>query len=85
MTAKSKSTGTHRFKRGFWSRLFVACLGAVFSALPAYAKQRVDLIVQHGTVVTMDGERRILQDGALAIQGDAIAALDTTANIDARV
>jgi 5-methylthioadenosine/S-adenosylhomocysteine deaminase len=50
-------------------------------ALPAFAKQRVDLIVLHGTVVTMDANHRILQDGAVAIQGDAIAAVDTAANI----
>jgi 5-methylthioadenosine/S-adenosylhomocysteine deaminase len=31
----------------------------------------------------MDGTRRILENGAIAVQGDAIAAIDTTANIDA--
>ena len=32
----------------------------------------------------MDEKRRILEDGAIAVQGDAIAAVDTTANIDAK-
>ena len=36
----------------------------------------------HGTLVTMDGERRVLEDGAVAIQGDTIVAVDLTAKID---
>jgi 5-methylthioadenosine/S-adenosylhomocysteine deaminase len=63
--------------------LLICCLPAAIHATPAYARQRVDLIVVHGTVVTMDGTRRILENGAIAVQGDAIAAIDTTANIDA--
>ncbi len=63
--------------------LLICCLPAAIHATPAFAKQRVDLIVVHGTVVTMDGTRRILENGAVAVQGDAIAAIDTTANIDA--
>jgi 5-methylthioadenosine/S-adenosylhomocysteine deaminase len=50
---------------------------------PAFAKQRADLIVVHGTVVTMDPQRRILQDGAVAVQGDTIAAIDSTVDIQA--
>src|ERR1700721_1188107 len=63
--------------------LIVCCLAAALHATSAFAKQRVDLIVVHGTVVTMDGKRRILENGAVAVQGDAIAAVDATANIDA--
>jgi 5-methylthioadenosine/S-adenosylhomocysteine deaminase len=63
--------------------LLMCCLAAAIPATPALAKQRVDLIVVHGIVVTMDGKRRILEDGAIAVQGDAIAAVDATANIDA--
>src|ERR1700735_3711583 len=64
-------------------RLLICCLPAAIYATPAFAKQRVDLIVVHGTVVTMDGKRRVLENGAIAVQGDAIAAVDATANIDA--
>jgi 5-methylthioadenosine/S-adenosylhomocysteine deaminase len=42
----------------------------------------VDLTLMHGTVVTMDGKRRVLQDGAVAIQGDTIVAVDSNATID---
>ena len=64
-------------------QLLICCLAAAIPATPASAKQRVDLIVVHGTVVTMDGKRRVLANGAIAVQGDAIAAIDATANIDA--
>jgi 5-methylthioadenosine/S-adenosylhomocysteine deaminase len=65
------------------SWLLICCLAAAIPATPAFAKQRVDLIVVHGTVVTMDGQRRILENGAIAVQGDDIAAIDATGNIDA--
>jgi len=39
----------------------------------------VDLKIEHATVVTLDGGRRVLEDGAVAIRGDRIAAVDTTA------
>jgi cytosine/adenosine deaminase-related metal-dependent hydrolase len=38
-----------------------------------------DLKIEHGTVVTMDGQRRILKDGAVAIKGNRIVAVDKTA------
>ena len=38
-----------------------------------------DLKIEHGTVVTLDGQRRVLEDGAVAIRGDRIATIDTTA------
>jgi 5-methylthioadenosine/S-adenosylhomocysteine deaminase len=38
-----------------------------------------DLKIEHGTVVTLDGRRRVLEDGAVAIRGDRIAAVDSTA------
>jgi 5-methylthioadenosine/S-adenosylhomocysteine deaminase len=49
----------------------------------SFAKERADLEVIHGTVVTMDGQRRVLRDGAVAIKGDAIVAVDATAQIEA--
>ena len=75
----------HR-KSGGWQHLCwlsICCLAAAIPATPAFARQRVDLIVVHGTVITMDGQRRILEDGAIAVQGDAIAAIDSSAKIDA--
>jgi 5-methylthioadenosine/S-adenosylhomocysteine deaminase len=62
------------------SWLFLSCLPAAF---PAFARQHVDLIVVHGTIITMDANHRTLKDGAIAIQGDTIAAIDTAAAIQA--
>jgi 5-methylthioadenosine/S-adenosylhomocysteine deaminase len=47
------------------------------------AQQRVDLIVAHGAIVTMDATRRVLDDSAIAVQGDTIVAIDSTAKIEA--
>lgn len=40
-----------------------------------------ELIIQHGTLITMDPTRRIIDDGAVVIQGDRIVAVGTTAEI----
>jgi len=37
----------------------------------------VDLIVEGGWVLTMDGEDRVIPDGAVAVEGQAIVAVDT--------
>ena len=46
-------------------------------------KDTVDLLVTGGTVVTMDGTRKILDDGAIAVKGDAILAVGPSAEIEA--
>jgi 5-methylthioadenosine/S-adenosylhomocysteine deaminase len=45
-------------------------------------KTVVDLIVRGGTVVTMDGSRRVIENGGVAIKGGRIVAVDNTAAID---
>lgn len=48
-------------------------------ALPALAvlaaRERVDLLVTGGTVVTMDADRRVIENGAVAIRGERIVAV----------
>jgi 5-methylthioadenosine/S-adenosylhomocysteine deaminase len=65
--------------------LSLVVLLASFSAalLGQRAKQNCDLIISGGTVVTMDGGRTILDDGALAIVGDSIAAVGRRVQIEA--
>jgi 5-methylthioadenosine/S-adenosylhomocysteine deaminase len=65
-----------------WLLVCVLCVLASYSQ--ALAKEHADLAVIHGTVVTMDGQRRVLQDGGIAIEGDRITAVDSSAQIDAR-
>jgi 5-methylthioadenosine/S-adenosylhomocysteine deaminase len=38
-------------------------------------KEKIDLLINGGTVVTMDGDRLILEDGAVAVKGDVISAI----------
>src|SRR5713226_7761752 len=47
-------------------------------------KEKIDMLVVGGTVVTMNAERRIIEDGAVAIKGDAIVAVGSRANIEAK-
>src|SRR5690349_10954111 len=47
-------------------------------------KEAVDLIVGGGTVVTMDGSRRIIEDGAIAVKGDSIQAVGPQAEVESK-
>src|SRR5204862_355155 len=47
------------------------------AVLAAQAPRRVSLIVHNGTVVTMDGARRVIENGAGAVDGADIVAVDT--------
>ncbi len=44
----------------------------------------MDLIVRGGTIVTMDGERRVIEDGAVAVSGGRITAVGTRAEVEAK-
>jgi cytosine/adenosine deaminase-related metal-dependent hydrolase len=48
-------------------------------------RRRVDLLVVHGYVVTMDEERRVYADGAVAIAGRDIVAVGPSAEVAAQV
>jgi cytosine/adenosine deaminase-related metal-dependent hydrolase len=43
--------------------------------------ESVDLIIAHGTVLTMDAQHRLLVDGAVAVRGTRIVAVDSSATI----
>ncbi len=42
------------------------------------------MLVAGGTVVTMNAERRIIEDGAVAVMGDSIVAVGSRASIEAK-
>lgn len=46
--------------------------------------EQVDLLIVHGTVVTMNADRDIVEDGAVAIRGDRIVAVDKTDALEER-
>jgi 5-methylthioadenosine/S-adenosylhomocysteine deaminase len=45
----------------------------------------LDLLISGGTVVTMDAEFRLIEDGAVAVEGDTIAAVGTRAELEAKI
>src|SRR5262245_62114678 len=45
------------------------------------AKDRIDLAISGGTIVTMDGNYRVIEDGYIAIRGDRIIDLGSRSEI----
>src|SRR5204863_5293043 len=62
--------------------LFILMLPAATAAAQPRA---VDLVVRHGTVVTVDPAHRVIADGAVAIEGGRIVAVGPAAEVDAAV
>ena len=59
----------------------------MFAVLTANAPRqgaRADILITGGTVITMDSGRRIIEDGAVAIVNDRIAAVGPTAELRGR-
>lgn len=57
------------------------------SSITVMAQRRktvVDIIVRGGTIVTMDAERRLIENGAVAIKGGRIVAIGSRAEIERR-
>ena len=46
--------------------------------------QMADLLIVHGTLITVDPERRVIEDGALAVRGDRIVAIGASADLERR-
>src|SRR5580704_14227487 len=63
---------------------FLCCFLAALLPPNVSAREKADLVVTGGTVVTMDGQRRVIEDGAIAIRGDSIVAVGPRAEIESR-
>src|SRR5712692_5590051 len=62
--------------------LLIFMSGGVSSVLSAQRKIMVDLIIRGGTVVTMDGERRVIENGAVAVKSGRIVSVGSVTEID---
>jgi len=66
----------------------LAAIAAVIASPVAWSivqtQQAASLVIGNGIVITVDGSRRILNPGSIAINGSQIVAIDTPANIAAR-
>src|SRR6202167_4231680 len=64
----------------------LSCIASLLPpTLAAQAKSdTVDLLVNNGTVVTMDAQRRVIENGAVAIKGDSIVAVGPRAEIESK-
>src|SRR6266404_826144 len=78
--------GAISMKRQLWCFCVTAAISGAFAAcaLAQQKKQPSDLIIAGGTVVTMDADRRILEDGAIAAKGDVILEVGTRAQIESK-
>ncbi|MBM3806560.1 MAG: amidohydrolase family protein [Acidimicrobiia bacterium] len=62
----------------------VALTALVLAPLSAQQPATVSLIINNGIVITVDGNRRVLNPGAIAINGNAIVAVDTPSAVASR-
>ena len=74
------------FKTPIVFLLIFAFTASSFSQKPARANavhlfSTVDLMIVGGTIVTMDAQRRVIENGAVAIKGDKIVAVGAAAEI----
>ena len=55
--------------------LLIAMVASPLSNVAAQTRRTVDLLILGGTVVTMDGTRRVIDDGGIAVTGGRIVAV----------
>jgi len=68
--------------------IFVAtlifCIGLSWLPTTALSAGRADIIIRGGTVVTMDGSSRVIENGAVAVKGERIVAVGTAREVAAK-
>ncbi len=64
--------------------MFTSLLLAPLAGLAAQRRKAVDLLVTGATVVTMDGGRRVIEDGAIAVSKGRIVAVGKRAEVERR-
>ena len=64
--------------------MLVALISSDVASAAAQRKTAVDLLIVGGTVVTMDGKRRVIEDGAIAVSRGRVVAVGKRADIERR-
>lgn len=65
-------------------RCLIASLALLFVGPPAPGAEPADWVISAGWVLTMDGGRRVIEDGAVAVRGERIVAVGPRNEIQAR-
>ncbi len=67
------------------SRIAVVCWVFLAVAVPGLpCREKADILITGGTVVTLDASHRVIEDGAVAIRGNRIVAVGAAADIAGR-
>ncbi len=80
----SAERSDYSMSKNVWAFVTVVLVTVLLSStvtLAVQTRMQVDLLIVGGTVVTMDGARRVIEDGALAIRGGRIVAVGTRGEI----
>jgi 5-methylthioadenosine/S-adenosylhomocysteine deaminase len=64
--------------------LLMTLISAPLAATASQRRTRADLIVSGGTIVTMDNERRVIEDGSVVVRNGRVLAVGKRAEIDAK-
>src|SRR6476469_4876388 len=64
--------------------LLLGLVAVSFAGSQVPARRTVSLVVANGIVITIDGARRVIPNGSVAIDGRDIVAVDTAGAIAAR-
>jgi 5-methylthioadenosine/S-adenosylhomocysteine deaminase len=64
--------------------LGLACLLGGALTVRAESPEQVDLLIRGGTVVSMDGQSSVLEQGAVVVRGERIVAVGTDADLAAK-
>ena len=68
--------------RAAFAFVILVITGAASLSVAQRRKTNVDLIIKGGTIVTMDGSRRVIENGGVAVKNGRIVAVGDTAEIE---
>jgi 5-methylthioadenosine/S-adenosylhomocysteine deaminase len=80
----SKGDAMTRNIRWILMSILVFSLSSRFLMSEKKSAERVDIMISGGTILTMDGARRVIEDGALAIAEDRIVAVGKMGELQSR-